>query len=270
MADGLLNESRLRAALGTRPFRFALQTGSTNDLARQWALDGAPAGSVVVAEEQTAGRGRFGRSWSAPAGSALLASVILRPDAPPGHLPRLTMVGAVSVADVLAELAPGQVSLKWPNDVLLTGRKVAGILPEAIWEGERLSAVVLGIGLNVRVDFTGTPLADRAISVEAVTGVTIDRAALLAALLSRVDHWSARLGDPALSATWRDRLSTLGQRVAASSADGQTGRIVGLALDVDADGALLLQTDDGLTQRIVAGEVTLADDQIDGEHDLGR
>jgi BirA family biotin operon repressor/biotin-[acetyl-CoA-carboxylase] ligase len=261
MADHLLNESRLRAALGTRPFRFEVQTGSTHDIARQWALDGASAGSAVIAEEQTAGRGRFGRSWSAPPGSALLVSVIVRPDVPPGYLPRLTMVGAVSVAEILVELAPGQVSLKWPNDVLLTGRKVAGVLPEAIWEGERLGAVVLGIGLNVCVDFAGTPLANRAISVETITGMTVDRAMLLASLLHRVDHWSARLGDPALLETWRGWLTTLGQRVTASSADGQTGRIVGLALDVDADGALLLQTDDGLTHRVVAGEVTLTDDQ---------
>jgi BirA family biotin operon repressor/biotin-[acetyl-CoA-carboxylase] ligase len=270
MSDGLLNESRLRAALGARPFRLAQRTGSTNDIARQWAVDGAPAGSVVIAEEQTAGRGRFGRSWSAPAGSALLVSVIVRPDASSSYLPRLTMVGAVSMAEVLAELTPGQVSLKWPNDVLLNGRKVAGVLPEAIWEGERLSAVVLGIGLNVRVDFAGTPLVNRAISVEAVTGTTVDRAALLAALLGRVDHWSARLGDPALSGTWRGWLSTLGQRVAASHADRQTGRIIGLALDVEADGALLLRTDDGLVHRVVAGEVTLADDQVDGKHDIGR
>jgi BirA family biotin operon repressor/biotin-[acetyl-CoA-carboxylase] ligase len=270
MTDGLLSESRLRAALGTRPFRFAQRIGSTNDLARQWALDGAPAGSVVVAEEQTAGRGRFGRSWLAPAGSALLFSVILRLDAPPDHLPRLTMVGAVAVAEALSELAPGQVRLKWPNDVLLTGRKAAGVLPEAIWEGERLSAVVMGIGLNVRVDFAGTPLANRAISIETVTGTTADRAALLAVLLSRVDHWSARLSDPALAETWRGWLSTLGQRIAASGADGQSGQIVGLALDVDADGALLLQTDDGLTHRIVAGEVTLTDDRVNGEYDLGR
>jgi BirA family biotin operon repressor/biotin-[acetyl-CoA-carboxylase] ligase len=270
MADGLLSESRLRAALGTRLFRFAQRTGSTNDIARQWALDSAPAGSVVVAEEQTAGRGRFGRSWSAPAGSALLFSVILRPDGPLSYLPRLTMAGAVAVVEALTELAPGQVSLKWPNDVLLAGRKVAGVLPEAIWDGERLGAVVLGIGLNVRIDFAGTPLANRAISIETVTGTTVDRAALLAVLSSRVDHWSARLSDPALSGTWRGWLSTLDQRVAASSVEGQTGQIVGLALDVDADGALLLQTDDGLTHRIVAGEVTLADDQVDEEHDLGR
>jgi BirA family biotin operon repressor/biotin-[acetyl-CoA-carboxylase] ligase len=241
MTDGLLNESRLRAALGLRPFRFEAQTGSTNDLARQWALDGAPAGSAVIAEEQTAGRGRLGRSWSAPLGTALLVSAILRPDVLPGHLPRLTMVGAVAVAEVLAELAPGQVGLKWPNDVLLAGRKVAGVLPEAIWEGERLSAVVLGIGLNVRVDFAGTPLASRAISVETITGTTVDRVLLLAALLHRVDHWSARVGDSTLLEAWRSRLTTLGQRVIASSADGQTGPIAGLALDVDADGALLLQ-----------------------------
>jgi BirA family biotin operon repressor/biotin-[acetyl-CoA-carboxylase] ligase len=233
-----------------------VQTASTNDLARQWALEGAAAGSVVLTEEQTAGRGRFGRPWSAHAGTALLMSVIARPRLSPEHVPRLTMVGAVAVAEALDGLAPGKVYLKWPNDVLLTGRKVAGILPEAIWLSERLEAVILGIGLNVRVDFTGTPLADRAISVETVIGGPIDRAALLALLLQRIDHWSMRVGDPVLLDAWRERLETPGKHVTASSA---AGAISGQALGVDDDGALLLQSAEGQIHRVVAGEVTLTD-----------
>ena len=125
-----LTDQRLRAALGARPFRYFPQVGSTNDIARQWALDGAPAGSVVLTDEQLTGRGRFGRVWSAPSCTALLMSVIIRPRA--ARIPRLTMLGAVAVAEVLEEIAPGKVTLKWPNDVRLEGRKVAGVLPEAI------------------------------------------------------------------------------------------------------------------------------------------
>ncbi len=183
-------------------------------------------------------------------------SVILRPRLSQECLARLTMVGAVAVADVLAELAPDQVSLKWPNDVLLAGRKVAGVLSEAIWQGDRLEAVILGIGLNVRVDFAGTPLADHAISVEAVTGELIDRAMLLRRLLARIDHWSMHVGDQALITAWRARLETLGQQVTAAS---PAGSISGQAVDVDEDGALLLRTGDGVVHRVVAGEVTLTD-----------
>src|SRR5215813_11113124 len=104
--DGLLSESRLRASLGSRPFRLFPQIESTNDEARRWATEGASSGSVVVAEEQIAGRGRFGRKWSAPPGTALLMSVILRPRIPPEYITRLTMVGAVAVAEVAQALTP--------------------------------------------------------------------------------------------------------------------------------------------------------------------
>lgn len=259
MTDGLLTTERLQQTLGGRPFRFDAQVGSTNDLARDWVLKGALSGSVVVAEEQTQGRGRFGRTWRAAAGTALLFSVILRPHIAPARLSRVTMVGAVAAADILSEMmseSPNVVTLKWPNDVLLTGRKVAGILPEAIWQGEQLVAVILGIGLNVSVDFAGKPLADRAISIETVTQQTVDRAVLLGKLLQRIDTWLALLDDPALVAGWRARLSTLGQRITVTAADRQMS---GLAADVDDDGALLVRADDGTIHRVIAGEVTLAE-----------
>ncbi len=266
MYDGLLTIERLQQALASRPFHFEAQAGSTNDLARDWALNGAPSGSAVITEEQSKGRGRFGRTWSAPAGTALLFSVILRPNIPPARLSRVTLVGAVAVADVLVDPAgaspvpPELVTLKWPNDVLLTGRKVAGVLPEAIWQGNQLAAVVLGIGVNVRVDFTGTPFVDRATSIETVTRQPVDRAALLGTLLQRIDAWSERLDDPALVSAWRARLATLGQRVAVTAADGQIdSQISGLAFDVDSDGGLLIRADDGTIHRVIAGEVTLAE-----------
>lgn len=260
MPDEFLSEARLKAALGERPFRFHEQVGSTNDLAQQWALDGAPAGAVVVAEEQVAGRGRFGRTWLAPAGTALLFSVILRPQIRAERLARLTMVGAVAVAETVMGMAPGQVRLKWPNDVWLAGHKVAGILPEAIWLGSDLQAIVLGIGVNVSMDFAGTALADSATSIETVTGQHVDRAALLAAILGRIDAWTARLEEPALLETWRGWLATLGRRVTATAPGEQIDeQISGEALDVDDSGALLLRVDDGSVRRIVSGEVTLAD-----------
>jgi BirA family biotin operon repressor/biotin-[acetyl-CoA-carboxylase] ligase len=165
----------------------------------------------------------------------------------------------VAVADVISELTPGKVTLKWPNDVLLNNGKVAGILAEAIWQGDRLNAAVLGIGLNVRVNFEGTPLANQAISIESVGTLTsqpVDRAILLAKLLRRLDHWAMRIEDPTLLAAWHERLETIGRRVTASTIDGQK-TIQGQATGVDSDGALLLKTDTGTMHRVVAGEVTL-------------
>jgi BirA family transcriptional regulator, biotin operon repressor / biotin---[acetyl-CoA-carboxylase] ligase len=262
----LLTETALRSALGSRPFQFWAQVGSTNDLARDWALAGAPAGSVVVTEEQLSGRGRFGRAWSAPAGTALLISTILRPRIEGQRLGRMTMVGAVSVSDVLIDLVPDRVSLKWPNDVLLAGRKTAGILPEALWNGGTLVAVIMGIGLNVSVDFSGTPLIDRATSIEKVTGQIVDRPQLLNKLLQRLDYWSVRVNEKELFDLWRERLGMFGQRVTAApvtTSDTQASEnppptISGEATDVDEDGALILKTDDGTLHRVISGEVTLS------------
>src|SRR5215510_3384097 len=189
MSDSdLLSETRLREALGARPFRFFAQVGSTNDVARQWALANAPTRSVVVAEEQVAGRGRFGRVWTAPAGSSLLMSVILRPRVTPARLSRMTMVGAVSLAEVLEDLAPWLIGLKWPNDVQVKGRKVAGILAETA----------------LQPDSMATPIA-----------VMLDK------LLRRIDYWSVRGEESGLLEAWRGRLTTIGQRVAARAAGAQ-------------------------------------------------
>jgi BirA family biotin operon repressor/biotin-[acetyl-CoA-carboxylase] ligase len=257
--DGLLTEGRLRAALGDRPFKLLIETASTNDIARAWAEDGAAAGSVVVAEMQHQGRGRFGREWHAPAVTSLLTSLVLRPALAPAQLTRVTMLAAVSIAEVIEPLVPhpSLVRLKWPNDVRLVGKKVAGVLSEASWRGDRADYVIVGIGLNVRVNFEKTPLAATAISLESVTHQVADRAALLTSLVVRLDGGATRLGaegGTALWKAWRSRLDTLGKQVTVQAADRQ---IVGLAADVDEDGALLIREPNGVTTRVVAGEVTL-------------
>ncbi len=262
MPDGPLTETRLREALRTRLFRFEPRIGSTNDLARQWAQEGAPPGAVVIAEEQTQGRGRSGRTWTAPAGSGLLMSVILRPNVDPLLLPRLTAAAALAAYDGIEAAAAGQaVTLKWPNDVKLSGRKVAGILTEATWQGDNLAFCIVGIGINVSVDFEGTELIQKAISIESVTGQTVDRALLAGQILLRIDFWKGILEQSPADVidAWRQRLDTLGQRVTAHAADRE---ISGEAVDVDDDGALLLRTDNGLIHRVVAGEVTLSDDRV--------
>ncbi len=259
----LLTDARLRAALGARPFQLLMQTDSTNDLARQWALAGAPTGAVVIAEEQTSGRGRFERRWLAPPATALLMSVVLRPALSAERLARAAMIGALAAAECLDQIGVQQVAIKWPNDVQIGGLKTVGVLPEALWQNDRLQALIIGIGVNVRVDFVGSPLEGKATSVETALNHTVDRALLCAQLLRRVDHWSVRLNDPALLTSWRARLNTLGQYVTASAMSGTAQPISGRASDVDADGALLVTDSNGSIHRLIAGEVTLSDNRDD-------
>lgn len=242
----MLTDDHLSAMLGSRSFRFYPQVDSTNDLAQQWLIEGAPAGAVVIADEQLAGRGRKGRLWHTPPGVAIAMSVILYPD--PTAIGQVTMIGAVAIAEALEALGAANVGIKWANDVLLDGKKVSGVLSEAVWHGDQLRGVILGMGINVRVDFAGTDLAASAISVETALNRAIDRADLVRRVLGRVDHWTheERVFD-----TWRNRLITIGQSVRVIQ-DHQM--IEGIARGVDASGALLIEAG-GIMHRVIAGDL---------------
>lgn len=220
----------------TRPFKYFERADSSNDEAKAWLEAGAPEGAAVIANEQTRGRGRKGRHWHTPPDVALALSLIIKPDS--ALLPRLNMLAALSVYDLVRECGCEVVGIKWPNDVQVNGLKVSGVLPEAIWEAGELRGAVLGIGVNVRLDFGGTELRETAISLEDVVQTRLDRVELIATLLRRIDHWYCRIAAPSLFSTWKSRLNTLGQRV---SVNGVTG----VALDVDAEGALLIRDDKG-------------------------
>jgi len=170
---------RLRGRLG-QPYRFVERTASTQ---RLLGADD-PEGTVAVADEQTEGRGRLGRQWLAPAGTSVLVSVLLRPDVEPARLPELSLVAGRACAEAIAETAGVETEVKFPNDVLIRGRKVAGILAEAS-EGR----VVLGLGVNVSQPFGELPEARTPpTSLLLETGREIDRAALLVALLDRLER----------------------------------------------------------------------------------
>ncbi|XWX05339.1 biotin--[acetyl-CoA-carboxylase] ligase [Aggregatilineales bacterium SYSU G02658] len=241
----MLNEETLRAALGPRPFQFHQSVASTNDLAAEWLRAGVPTGAVVIADEQRAGRGRHGRTWHTPPGAALALSVVLRPDEDRAFLS--SMIGALAVADLCSGLGLRPL-IKWPNDVQINGLKVSGVLPEAIWSERRLLGVVLGIGVNVRVQFEGE-LAQQAVSLEAALGRRLARAALIAEIVQQVDHYSQQPPADVLGC-WRAQLGTLGQRV-------RVGAISGVAVDTDPTGALLVRTDTGRVERVIAGDVAL-------------
>lgn len=250
---------RLATAWLGRAWRHAAATGSTNDDAAAWARAGAPAGAVVVADEQTRGRGRLGRRWHSPPGESLYFSVVLRPPLPPHRVPPLTLAAGVAVAEALVEVLGPSLpapALKWPNDVLLDGRKVAGILTEMSADLDHVHHLVVGIGVNLNVRAFPDELAAIATSVAVARGEPVARADFAARLCARLEYWVDRFvaeGAPAIVAAWKQHARFFGRRVRVTA-----GRDVveGVAEDLEDDGALRLRLDDGRVQRVVAGEVT--------------
>ncbi|MGH2980011.1 MAG: biotin--[acetyl-CoA-carboxylase] ligase [Solirubrobacterales bacterium] len=226
--------------------------GSTNDHARALTLAGAPHGTVVVAERQTAGRGRQGRTWSAPAGRGLTLSALVR--APAAALEPLPLAVAIAVCEACEAVAPVACRIKWPNDVWIDRRKVAGVLIEARpldgW-------AVIGIGLNVDTTHEELPdeLRETAGSLRIAAGGPVDRDAAFDALLARLAAWAARLDDPAeVAASFRGRDALHGERIAWVTGER---RHEGEARGIDDDGALVVFTDSGKRVRLDAGEVHL-------------
>lgn len=231
--------------------RYWPTVGSTQDLARAAAAAGAPDRTIFLADEQTAGRGRHGRRWLAPPGTALTLSILFRGHRSPPHW--YTMLVSMAVTDAVCQLEPMlQPRVKWPNDVMLDDRKVAGILAEAQWSDGALSAVVVGAGVNVnlhaaQLDGVGSP----ATSLLVAAGHLVNRGRLLQALVEWLDVWSAK--PPAeLHAAWERRLWGRGQQL--RLADLQTDEVV-VVLGVDADGALRVRAADGSERRTVTGEL---------------
>jgi len=219
---------------------------STMDICRQLAEQGAPEGVVVVADAQTAGRGRAGRAWYSPPGQAIYLSLLLRPSLTARRLSWLTMIGALAVLDVLDALGvlSSRAGLKWANDVLLDGKKVAGILVEAALTADRLDYAVLGIGFNVNTDFGDAPEAVRAqaTSVRQAMARTMDLSNALDLLLAALAERYAQLPASPLPA-YVARLETLGRPVRLRVGDEE---VVGVAERVEEDGTLVVNTPFGL------------------------
>ena len=250
------------------------RTGSSNDEAARWIEEGAPDWALVVADQQTAGRGRMGRSWYTPAGASLAFSLVLHPDQEGAYvLPRLTALGALAVCDALQSLYGLRPKIKWPNDVLLERRKVSGVLVEAQWSGSQLSALILGIGINVAPAsvMVDTRLRFPATCVETVTGHTVDRLDLLHGVLTNLLEWRPRLASQAFLQAWEERLAFRGEWVQVSPGqspgkDGLPQELEGLPVPVNEgqviglapDGSLRLRTRTGEMVMVHVGEVRLA------------
>ncbi len=221
---------------------------STNALAFQKGLEAAPGGTLVVADHQVAGRGRLGRVWASPPGVNLTFSLVLRPSIGPREAPLVCLATAVAIAEVLDE------RIKWPNDVLdHQGRKLAGILAEVHADMDQLHFLVLGVGVNVNQETFSGDLAQAA-SVCWRRGPQ-DRAALLGRLVEAIEDACVLIGPRSerVLARWRDRSATLGQRVQVQEAG-----LEGVAMDVRSDGALLIETEEGL-RPVLAGDVSLVE-----------
>jgi len=221
---------------------------STQSVAFELAARGAADRTVVVADHQSAGRGRRGRTWRAPAGTSLLASILVRPRLPQTLLAALSPTVAVATAEAIGLVAPVAARVKWPNDVLVDGKKIAGILLESRAGGEAL--VVVGIGINLGQREFPLDLSGRATSIALETGRAPDRETMLAALLEQFDAWRARLerdGFEAVRERWRQLSDTLGQLVTVDT-------VAGVAADLDTDGALLVDVG-GSLKRVIAGEI---------------
>lgn len=231
-------------AFGQRAYHF-FRIGSTMDEAAARAAAGDPHGTIVVAEEQTAGRGRMGRAWHSEKGAGLYLSIVLRPTLPAVFAPLMTLACGIAAAEAVAEVTHRATDIRWPNDVLLEDRKCAGLLLEMTAEPERIKYVILGIGFNVNQAGLPGEVAAEATSMRMTTGIVYRRIDVLAALLRALDRWLAPLAKPEgraqVVATFEQRSSfARGRRVRVED-NGQV--IVGATAGLDPSGYLLLRRD---------------------------
>jgi BirA family transcriptional regulator, biotin operon repressor / biotin---[acetyl-CoA-carboxylase] ligase len=261
MGDGLgVVQDRLlpdEIQRGLRTKRFGRQidcrdeVGSTMDVAFQAGLDGAPEGALFCAETQSHGKGRMGRSWFSPAGRGLYFSLILRPKARTDQVARMTLLSAVAVCEALRETGNWEANIKWPNDILIHGRKVGGILTQLRAEKERVEFVVVGVGINVHGAREDFPENATSLDAERNGGEIVSRASMMRGILRRFEHWvdcsTDREFDPVL-VRWRELSCTLGRRVRIDDTEG-------VALDIDDMGGLILRDDNGLMVTKMSGDV---------------
>ena len=250
-----------------REIHWFESTDSTNRVAHELARDGAKHGTTVIAEGQTAGRGRLGRSFHSPPYLNLYTSTVLRPRITTVEAPTWILASAVAVADTVAEFVDGSpVTIKWPNDVLLGGKKTSGILMELVAEATHVETLILGIGVNLNVPRSSFPeeFRDLATSLASHRGRSVDRIAFARRLygnLESVLDVCGERGFDALRSRFDDRFTMRGQEVRVVQQNGE--ELAGTATGIDAQGALRLATSPGQEVRVVAGDVTIAKEKIE-------
>ena len=253
IADDLL--ARVGECALAREILVFEETGSTNDVAARFGREGHPGGLVVFAERQTSGRGRFGRNWDSASHAGLWFSILLRPPLPPAEWVRLTTWAGVGVAAAVERFIQRTVQVKWPNDVLVSGRKVAGVLTECSTDQAGRFFGVVGIGLNVNQEEFPPEIADRAASLRQVTGRELDRPVLASAVLRELDARLASVENAfdIIIAEAVRRSSVLGCEIQLHAMDGT---YQGIAEGLDSAGNLLLRLPDGVLRTMTAGEIS--------------
>ncbi|MGP3667159.1 MAG: biotin--[acetyl-CoA-carboxylase] ligase [Candidatus Bathyarchaeota archaeon] len=242
--------------IGKKIFYFE-EVESTQNVAKTLVDAGLEEGTVVIAEKQTRGRGRVGREWFSPKGGLWL-SIILKPNIPTSKVQRLSLLAGVAVAKTLKKLYKLNAKLKWPNDVLIEGKKICGILVEASGDVDKVNYVIVGIGININVRFTGRrELSTAATSILELLGKEVSMVKLTVKLLEEFEKLYLEFKHGEFSRIieeWRKLSQTLGKKVKVESYEES---FVGEALDVDEDGFLLVKVRDGLVVRVVAGDIHL-------------
>jgi BirA family transcriptional regulator, biotin operon repressor / biotin---[acetyl-CoA-carboxylase] ligase len=256
LAPGLLQPELGEMEIGRKIVHYFRVT-STNSVTQKLAAEGAPHGTVVVAEEQTAGRGRFGRAWYSEKSSGIYLSVILRPPLAPAAAPALTLMAGIAAQRAVSVASGLPVDIRWPNDLLIRGKKVGGILTEMSAELDRLHWVVLGVGVNVNHREMPAELKSLATSLRIEGQKPYDRLSLAAALLKEIDrHYQALLqeGSAGIARAWEAASSFAHGRRVRVEAGG--GSYVATTAGLDSTGALRVRREDGREELLVAGEVT--------------
>jgi len=250
-----LQEGLKTKILGKKIF-YQETVSSTMDVAFQMAVQGAPEGTVVCAENQTKGRGRLGRAWSSPKGKGIYMSIILRPQLPPSEVAKLTLLSAVALCEAIESETSLHPRIKWPNDLLIKNKKLAGILTELSAEVDKVKFVVMGIGINVNTSPGALPEGGTSLKNE--SGQSYSRIQMTQSILTAIEEWYGRLsreGFTPVVERWKELSLTLGKRVRISD---PAGKVEGEAIDLDTDGGLLIREDSGLITKRMAGDVLLA------------
>ncbi|HML95128.1 MAG TPA: biotin--[acetyl-CoA-carboxylase] ligase [Thermodesulfobacteriota bacterium] len=252
----------LKTELMGKVIHYHEETGSTNSVLYRLAENGASEGTVVVADMQTEGKGRLGRTWISPPGVNLYLSVLLRPSIAAYDAPLLTFTASIAIAETMKRTGIPEPTIKWPNDVVIDGRKAAGVLTEMKLKGERAEFVIVGIGVNINMTAEAMrrdmgEVSKTATSLREALGREIDRAKFTADLLLELEAWYRTFtgrGKSALLAEWTERWGARGQRVWVSLEDKTAFQ--GIAEGIDNDGHMLVRREDGELVTVVAGDVS--------------
>lgn len=259
LLPGEIRQGLRTQIFGQREIVYFQETDSTNIQAKNLAAEGAGEGTLVIAEKQIAGKGRKGRVWFSPVGNGIYVSLIVRPTLPPAEAAKMMLMTAVAVAEAVVSVAPLNVRIKWPNDILVNEKKMAGILTEISTDMDAVDYMIIGLGLNVNTPAGEFPPEIRtlATSLRAETGRTFSRAAVLRAVLqsfeTHYDRFMTAGFEPILE-KWKAYADIIGRKIRVD----MIGRsITGDVLEVDRDGVLVIQDDEGKIHKIVSGDVNL-------------